>query len=73
MSLIIHISMTKYFKGKSDLQMFFFILVRVTIEFGYSLSIGNQVLYKRGLDGDDSYLKLIIKFRVFLTPFYATF
>ena len=27
------------------------------------LSIGNWVLYKRGSDGDDSYLKFIIKFR----------
>ena len=34
-------------------------------------SIRNRVLYKKGLDGDDSYLKLIIEFRkmyIFFAP-----
>ena len=39
--------------------------------------LGNWVLYKRGSDGDNSYLKFISKFRkifkIFLTSFFATF
>ena len=34
-----------------------------TQKFTDHLSIGNWVLYNRSLDGDDSYLKFIIKFR----------
>ena len=36
---------------------------KVRIEIGQNLSIGDWVLCKRGLDGDNSYLKFLFNFR----------
>ena len=48
-----------------------------TQKFTDHLSIDNWVLYKRGLESEDSYLKFIIKREkkmiFFLTSFYAAF